>query len=128
MGIGLYLHHTTGSKKLVDLFDNLNLWINYDKVLDIKKDAGNVILEKSTENSGVFIPSCLIENSRPFFAIDNADIKIDALTGKHQLHGTAMAIFQQNSQPKTETVMRIQRRSKRHRSNVPLKFINETDS
>ena len=29
-----------------------------------------------------------------------------------------MAVFQQNSQPKTKTVMRIQRRSKRHRSNL----------
>ena len=32
----------------------------------------------------------------------------------------AMAVFQKISQPKTKTVMRIQRRSKRHRSNFPL--------
>ena len=38
----------------------------------------------------------LIENSRPFFAIDNTDIKIDTPTEKHQLHGTAMAVFQQD--------------------------------
>ena len=31
-----------------------------------------------------------------------------------------MAVFQKISQPKTKTVMRIQRRSKRHRSNFPL--------
>ena len=120
MGIGLYFHQTTRSKKLIDTFYSRNICINYDKVLDIKKDVANAILEKRSENNGVFIPSRLIENCRPFFATDNTDIKTDTPTGKHQLHGTAMAVSQQNSQPKTKTVMRIQRRSKRHRSNVPL--------
>ena len=108
-----YLHQTTRSKKLIDIFDSLNLCINYDKVLDIKKDVANAILEKCSENNGVFIPSCLIENSRPFFAIDNTDIKIGTPTGKHQFHGRTMAAIQQNSQPKTKAVRRIQRRSKR---------------
>ena len=120
VGIGLYLHQTTRSKKRIDMFDSMNLSTKYDKVLDIKKDVSNAIIEKRSESNGVLIPSCLIENSRPFFTIENTDIKIDTPTGKHQLHGTAMAVFQQNSQPKTKTVMRIQRRSKRHRSNVPL--------
>ena len=83
VGIGLYLPQTTRSKKLIDMFDSLNLCINYGKVLDIKKDVANAILEKSGENNGVFIPSCLIENSRPFFAIDNTDTKTDTPTGKH---------------------------------------------
>ena len=83
MGIGLYLPQTTRSKKLIDMFDSLNLCTSYDKVLDIKKDVANAILEKSGENNGVFIPSSLIKNSRPFFAIDNTDIKIDTPTGKH---------------------------------------------
>ena len=43
-----------------------------------------MFLEKRSENRGVFIPSCLIENSRPFLAIDNTNIKIDTPTGKHQ--------------------------------------------
>ena len=33
----LYLHQTARNKKLIDMFDSLNLCINYDKVLDIKK-------------------------------------------------------------------------------------------
>ena len=82
--------------------------------------CASAIPEKRSEKKGVFIPSCLIENSKPFFAIDNTDIKIDTPTGKHQLHGTTLTVFQQNSQPKTKSVMRIQRRSKRHRSNAPL--------
>ena len=44
------------------MFDNLNLCINYDKVLDTKKDVANAILEKRSENNGVFIPFCLTEH------------------------------------------------------------------
>ena len=77
--------------------DNLNLCINYDKVLDTKKDVANAILGKRSENNGVCIPFCLIVHFAPtvfrIIAIDNIDIKIDTATGKHQLHGTAMAVF-----------------------------------
>ena len=44
------------------MFDNLNLCINYDKVLDTKKDVANAILEKRSENNGVFIPFYLTEH------------------------------------------------------------------
>ena len=57
--MGLYLHQTTRSKKLIDMFSGLNLSISYEKVIDIKKDVANAILEKRDENNGVFIPSCL---------------------------------------------------------------------
>ena len=54
VGIGLCLHQTTRSEKPNDMFDSLNLCINYDKVLDIKKDINNAILKKGSENNGVF--------------------------------------------------------------------------
>ena len=114
------MHQTKQSKKSTSMFGRLNLYINYDKVIDVKKDVANAILEKCSENNGVFILACLIENSRPFFAMDNTDININTPTGRHQLHVTAMAVFQQNLKPTTKTVMRIQRRSKRHRSNFSL--------
>ena len=41
-------------------------------------------------------------------------------TRSKKRHGTAMAVVQKNSKPKTKTAMRIQSRSKRNRSNVPL--------
>ena len=56
--VGLYLHQTTRSKKFIDMFSSLNLSISYEKVIDIKKDVANAILEKRDENNAVFIPSC----------------------------------------------------------------------
>ena len=41
------------------MFSGLNLSISYEKVIDIKKDVANAILEKRDENKGVFIPLCL---------------------------------------------------------------------
>ena len=59
VGVGLYLHQTTRSKKLIDMFSGLNLSMSYEKVTDIKKDVANAIFEKRDESNGVFIPSCL---------------------------------------------------------------------
>ena len=82
VGEGLYLHQTTRSKKLINIFSGLNLSISYEKVIDIKKDVANAILEKRDENNGSFIPSCLFPSQRPFFAIDNTGMKINTPTGK----------------------------------------------
>ena len=118
VGEGLYLHQTTRSKKLIDIFSGLNLSISYEKVIDIKKDVANAILEKRDENNGSFIPSCLFPSQRPFFAIDNTDMKINTPTRKRQLHGTAMAAFQQHIHGKTHPIM--QRKSKRRKADVLL--------
>ena len=95
VGIGLYVHHQTRSKKLVNFLSDLNIGINYDKVLDIKKDIAIAILDKQEANGGVFVPSSLSNNKPLFFAIDNTDLSIDTPDGKKQLHGTAIAVFQQ---------------------------------
>ena len=41
-------------------------------------------------------------------------------TGKRQLHGTAMAAFQQHIHGKTHPIMQIQRKSKRRKTDVLL--------
>ena len=54
-----YFVRACRSKKLIDMFSGLNLSISYEKVIDIKKDVANAVLEKRDENNGVFIPSRL---------------------------------------------------------------------
>ena len=119
VGAGLYLHQTLRSKKLLDLFSGFNLSIIYE-VIDIKEDVANAVLEKRDENNGVFIPSCLFPSQRPFFAIDNTDMKIDTPTGKRQLNGTAMAAFQQHMHDRTHPIMQIQRKFKQRKANALL--------
>ena len=118
VSVGLYLHQIPRSRKLIDMFSGLNLSISYEKVTDIKKDVANAILEKRDENNGLFIPSCLFPSQGQFFAADNTDMKINTPTRKRQLHGTAMAAFQQHIHGKTHPIM--QRKSKRHKADVLL--------
>ena len=74
---------------------DLNVSISYDKIIDIKKDIPANIIESSKENEGIFVPSSLVNNEPMFFAIDNTDLKIDTVDGNDQLHGTAIAVYQQ---------------------------------
>ena len=95
VGIGLYIHQRTRSKELIEVFSDLNLSINYDKVLSIKKDITSAVTKKMENNDGVFVPATLSPYDPIFFAIDNTDMKIDTVDGKNQLHGTAIAVYQQ---------------------------------
>ena len=76
IGLGLYMYHVSRSKKLVNFFSDLNLGTNYQKVIGIKKDIVQVVIERKKANNGVFIPSTLKEGQPIYFAIDNVDLKI----------------------------------------------------
>ena len=70
------MYHVSRSKKLVNFFSDLNLGTNYQKVIGIKKDIVQVVIERKKANNGVFIPSTLKEGQPIYFAIDNVDLKI----------------------------------------------------
>ena len=102
VSIGLYVYHSTRSKKLIKFLLDLNVSISYHKIIDIKKNIAANIIEKSKENDGVFVPSSLVNNEPALFAIDNTDLKIDIVDGKDQLHETAIAVYQQQLQNQTK--------------------------
>ena len=94
IGLGLYMYNVSRSKKLVNFLSDLKLGANYQKVIDIKKDIVQAVLERKKANNGVFIPSTLKEVQPIYFAIDNIDLKIDTPDGKGQLHGTGTVVYQ----------------------------------
>ena len=73
IGLGLYMYHVSRRKKLVNFLSDLNLGANYQKVIDIKKDIVQAVVERKKANNGVFIPSTLKEGRPIYFAIDNVD-------------------------------------------------------
>ena len=101
VGIGFYIHQRTGSKELIEVFSDLNLSINYDKVLSIKKDITSAVTKKIEKTMGFLYQQRLSPYDPIFFAIDNTDMKIDTVDGKNQLHGTAIAVI-----PTTEFYLR----------------------
>ena len=95
IGTSLFLYHNTRSKKLVDFISDLNIGVNYDKVISIKKDTESSIQEQRDKNNGVFIPTGFVPGKTTFFGIDNGAVKIDTPDGKKQLHGTITAAYQE---------------------------------
>ena len=93
--IDLYLYQHTRSKKLINFLSDLNISANYKQVIHLKKDIANSIEMKWQENNGVSIPLGFQQNHPMFFAIDNIDLKVGTPDGKNQLHGTAIAAYQQ---------------------------------
>lgn len=103
VGLGRHVNHQTKSKKTVNFLSALNIDINYDKVINNKKDIATTVHDKQETNEGVFAASLLWNNNPSFFAIDNTDLrdntdKTDFGTvnprGKKQRHYTAIALFQ----------------------------------
>ena len=94
IGTSLFLYRNTRSKKLVDFISDLNIGVNYDKVISIKKDIASSIPKQNDKNNCAFIPTGFVPGKTTFFAIDNGDVKIDTPDGK-QLHGTVVAAYQE---------------------------------
>ena len=94
IGLILYFYHVSYSKRLINFLSNLNFSANYEKVLSIKKNIVQTILQKKTEKNGTFVPSAINENQIIYFAIDNVDLKVHNPDGKGQLHGTGIAVYQ----------------------------------
>ena len=95
VGVGLHFYNLTRSKKLVNFLSDLNIGVNYQKVLEIKENLTKSVLQKKEQNNGVFVPTSVKKNHPIYFAIDNVDLKIDTCDGKRQLHGTGTAVYQQ---------------------------------
>ena len=56
VGVGLYVYHNTISKKLINFLADLNIGINYKRVINLKKDIANAIKQQRLATDGVFVP------------------------------------------------------------------------
>ena len=98
VGLGIYVHKETRSKKLLECLSDLGLSISYDKVMKIENDLGNAVAENMPKNHGVFVPPNIQPCIPLHFAIDNIDFKNDTSHGKSEFHGTTLVVFQKSSQ------------------------------
>ena len=90
VGTGIYIHQKTRCKELIDILSDLNIFIDYDKLLNIKSQLADTVLTEVNNNDGVFIPKSISKDLPIYFAIDNTDLKIDTPEGQSQLHGTGI--------------------------------------
>ena len=57
VGLGIYIHKQTRSKKLVDFLCDLNLSVSANKLYCIQQDIATAIHEDIKTNDGLFMPS-----------------------------------------------------------------------
>ena len=93
--ISMFIYHNTRSKKLINFISDLNIGVNYKKVISIKKAMDSSIQKQRNKRNGVFIPTGFIPGKTDFFAIDNIDIKFDTQDRKNQLHGRVIAAYRE---------------------------------
>ena len=102
VGLVLHLHKETRSEKPINWLYDIRLTISYDKVMKIENGLGNTGLGNIESNGGTFIPSTLEIRKRVHFAIDNINFKNDTGSGKSELHGTTLVVFQTKSGKKNK--------------------------
>ena len=101
------LHQTRRSKSLINTLNDMNMSISYIKIACIKQYVAEAVRKKAQDNNCVFIFSCITPFKNAFVTIDNMDLQIDTPDGQRQLHGTAIAIFQEGESQDQQQKMEI---------------------
>ena len=110
VGLALHIHKETRSKKLIECLSELNLSINYKKLVKIQTEIANSVAAQIHYNNGVYIPPNITTGRRLHFAIDNTDFKNDTPDGKSEFHGTGAIVFQKKGNEPQKQIQ-IQRTS-----------------
>ena len=95
LAVGLAVHQAVRSKKIVNILNGFGMSCEYNKLVRIESQIENIVLERMQANGGIYLPPDIVKGRHVFFAIDNVDFSEDTPDGKRNLHGTAMAIYQQ---------------------------------
>ena len=114
----------------METLSDFNLSISYDKVLKIKEDTASTLRDKIQENN-VYFPFPLCQQEMLYFAIDNADLKVDTPDEKNQLHGTVIMPYQNETNKKEDSDLVIVRNSKREDPIYKVKYcqpLNHTNT
>ena len=61
----------TRSNDVVNILSNLNLFIDYEKVLRIETDIANAVVQRALKNNGVYVPPSIQAGLPVYFAVDN---------------------------------------------------------
>ena len=75
-------------KKIIDLLNDFNLSVTYDKIISIETAIANAIVKEKEESNGVYVPPNIVKGKGLHFAINNSDFKNDTPNGKKEFHGT----------------------------------------
>jgi hypothetical protein len=93
VGLAMTVRHLTASKQLISILNRMGHCSSYDEIEAVDTALAIEVLAKS-QQSGVVIPSNVVQGSFVQFAADNNDLNEETLDGKNTTHATTMVIFQ----------------------------------
>ena len=96
VGLGITVHHLTGSKQLVTLLNKMGHCCSYNDFELITTSLAREISARS-EPHGLIVPSNLFPGVFVQFAAGNNDLNEDTLDGKHTTHATTMIAYQRKA-------------------------------
>ena len=103
----IYKH--TRSKHIINLLSDINLTINYDKILKIETNIAEAIVKKMEDSDGVYVPTSIQKECPIYFVVDNCDFQNDTPDGKHEFHGTVQIVYQNSTNPLESKSLKIER-------------------
>ena len=71
---------------------DLNISANYQRMVDMKKEAKQTIRKQMKNENSSFVPSKLESNKPIYFAICNASLVVYTSDGKNQQHVTGTVV------------------------------------
>ena len=81
VGTDIYIHQKTRCRELIYFLSDLNIFIDCDKLLNIKSQLADSVLTEIYNNNCVFIRKSVSKDLPIYFPIDNTDLKIDTPSG-----------------------------------------------
>lgn len=94
--IGLNIHSTTRSKKLINQMYRLGLSISYNRVCNIENSMAMALCQQF-QNDGIVCPSNLRKGIFTVGAMDNIDHNPSSTSATGSFHGTGISLMQQPS-------------------------------
>ena len=70
VGFGLMIYKHTRSKHIINLLSDMNLRINYDKILKIEANIAGAIVKKMEDSDGVNVPPSIQKECLIYFAVE----------------------------------------------------------
>ena len=93
------IYKRTRSTHIINLISDMNLTINYDKILKIETNITEAIVKKMEDSDGVYVPPSIQKECPIYFAVDHCDFQNGTPDGKHDFHGTVQTVYQNSTNP-----------------------------
>lgn len=91
LSVGIAIHQSTRSKKVIDIMHVLGLSVDYNRILRLKTQLAGRFWSELLRMGCIFLHFC---KEIPLLAIDNSDLNDDTPYGKQTTHATATAVYQ----------------------------------